>query len=1421
MAVSANGGGNGVDFQASIGLQDGFSPAMQAATAEAEKAMGTFTKLSANVVVLNQALELMGKAWSVIQHAAKSSVGAYAEAERTINKLSFAFAVQGQEVEAGVLHYEHLTDQMMRNSTSSQDFLLGLAAQSKAMGLTTGMTDKLLQASLELSAVLDQDVGTSFQQLVGTLSGMSRGIGRYIPAVKNMTEEQLKAGGAIDYVAERMRGFAKADANTMLGRMAQIKNSFERLEEAIGQVAATTFTIPGLTDGDNPVAKVLVEMAEAVKGFIPAVKQARDEVVIFGAGLRKAFLEVDWPGLLWAFTRAMLGAAAAVGVFVASANLGALLAMAPLASTWLGVMAIDAWAMTKAFTAAAWSMAAVAIKMTLLAAGAVTTAVAIDLVVRNFDKLGKLIQTVLIYTLGGALIVLRELVAALGKIVPGTEGMVEGLDKAIERLAIGVEPIKEGLDFGVAGKTWDEAGKFLNNMGKGSEDMAKKLAKAEEAAGKFGNTAGKHFKNLVPLSDEFKKQLDEILKRYKDNQAAIAEAGLTEGEVVVARVAAAQKEIDTLQAALKQRGMLSDAIKEQLRLARAAEQGRGNADLDKIRVKFMDEASKKADELRQALEKQTLSERELVVAEQTRALAAINLIRLQAIANKVYGPEMAKNLNDAAAAANELAQTKLGELPLTLRDAFNEVGAGLKHMKMGFLWSGMGEAAKAAGSYLGNAMLEAGHAVGEAVTWAIENGGAFLKKALSGDYMNMVSDLLEFVGNIPDMLVAAANRLGAIIDKLISQFPAMVQKLMDSLPAITQKIADAIPKMVDSLVAAFPKIIDAMNASFSKIMGAIVEALPKLAEAIGAAIPKIVGTIMDFLPKLIAKIPDIIEPLLNGLVEAVGVIIDKLPDVLVSIFQALPRIFLSIFKALPTLFENFLENIDKVVYAFIDGFLGAIGEIVGAFIDQFFVQGGAERIVGAILRAIPKIVVALVRGIITGLAKLLKGIFTGGLGGIKAPAALTDLPKKLEGSFKKLGQIVQADSSKLFAVKDFEKVAKGGKGIADAIGGAIDTGTEDAVEAIKGWWQLFKDWLVEIWGKVVDAVRAVWQWVYDVTIAPLLNGLQNIWTWVQSNIVGPLVDGVMATWQWVYDTVVVPMIDGLNAVWLFVQTSIVTPLVDGLNAAWGWVKTNILDSLKATVDSAWASVKAMLTGDMWKGAGNLMWLGFKGGLEGASAWLATQLGAAGKSVWYSLSSVREWLTTNLKSVGKNLFYSLSDVWDWLGKNLRSVGAQIYYALADVWDWLSENLSKLGGNLFTGGGGGGGGAWYDPSSYMAKGGTLKVKYLASGMRFPQAVGPDTAGPFMGEPGEFLVNSRSASANAGLLAAINASGGNPVSLGNQGAAAAQTVVLNVTINARTTLDADDIKRQVIPEIDKHLKRRSLDGAFVLATAGVQTR
>jgi hypothetical protein len=45
-------------------------------------------------------------------------------------------------------------------------------------------------------------------------------------------------------------------------------------------------------------------------------------------------------------------------------------------------------------------------------------------------------------------------------------------------------------------------------------------------------------------------------------------------------------------------------------------------------------------------------------------------------------------------------------------------------------------------------------------------------------------------------------------------------------------------------------------------------------------------------------------------------------------------------------------------------------------------------------------------------------------------------------------------------------------------------------------------------------------------------------------------------------------------------------------------------------------------------------------------------------------------------------------------------------------------------------------------------------------------------------------------------------------------------NIVINAKTNLDADAIRREVIPAMERHLKRKSQDGEFVLSSKGVRS-
>jgi hypothetical protein len=105
------------------------------------------------------------------------------------------------------------------------------------------------------------------------------------------------------------------------------------------------------------------------------------------------------------------------------------------------------------------------------------------------------------------------------------------------------------------------------------------------------------------------------------------------------------------------------------------------------------------------------------------------------------------------------------------------------------------------------------------------------------------------------------------------------------------------------------------------------------------------------------------------------------------------------------------------------------------------------------------------------------------------------------------------------------------------------------------------------------------------------------------------------------------------------------------------------------------------------------------------------------------------------------------------------------------------------------------------------GGLIPEYAGGGSIFPTR-GTDRV-PILGTPGEFVVNRKATQNNRGLLSSINA--GEKVSTG--------ITIDKIEINAKTNLDADSIRREVIPAIEKHLKRVSKDGQYIIAATGVR--
>lgn len=225
---------------------------------------------------------------------------------------------------------------------------------------------------------------------------------------------------------------------------------------------------------------------------------------------------------------------------------------------------------------------------------------------------------------------------------------------------------------------------------------------------------------------------------------------------------------------------------------------------------------------------------------------------------------------------------------------------------------------------------------------AFEEGIRFV----SGQRFEQLFQISESIGNLPKSLLSIFENFSEIFSSILEKLPEAISKLIDELPKLAENLANSLGSVLEKVFQKLPEIFQSLLKAFSSIISvlfekaipALIDALPGIVEAIAEALPGLFETILKALPNIITKI-----------------------------FEAIPKIIRSIIDAIPAIVEVLADNIGPIVEALVEGIVSAAGEIVAGLIDSLLIEGGLERIVGAIIRAIPRIAIALVVGIAKGL----------------------------------------------------------------------------------------------------------------------------------------------------------------------------------------------------------------------------------------------------------------------------------------------------------------------------------------------------------------------------------------------------------------------------------------------------------------------
>lgn len=259
----------GADFKKAIAATRDFA---KDATKSLRRIQQNFDLLKTAAIAAVGALAI-GKIKSGIQ----SLTEAASAQEDAIKQLNTALQLSGDFTEEASTNLQEFASNLQAASTIGDEVALTQLALAKSFGVTNDQAKDLVQAAADLSAATGISLDSAVRNLGKTFGGLTGELGEVVPALKGLTKEQLEAGGAIDFVANRFGGAAQALTQTFSGAVAQTQNTFGDLIEEIG------FFIT-----QNPVFIRLVNQAgQTFANFIKVLQENREEIIEFiNSGLK-------------------------------------------------------------------------------------------------------------------------------------------------------------------------------------------------------------------------------------------------------------------------------------------------------------------------------------------------------------------------------------------------------------------------------------------------------------------------------------------------------------------------------------------------------------------------------------------------------------------------------------------------------------------------------------------------------------------------------------------------------------------------------------------------------------------------------------------------------------------------------------------------------------------------------------------------------------------------------------------------------------------------------------------------------------------------------------------------------------------------------------------------------------------------------
>lgn len=235
-------------FSAKVGADvSGFQKGML----KAEKSLNKFAKgiegigkkgivgsLANVTLAMGGVVSAFKTATRVVKEVAKA-VGECTEAYKTqaLAERALDTAIQNNPYITGesMSALKKFASEMQKVTNYGDEQIIQLETQLISLGRTEEETMKIIKVATDMASSGTVSLDTAITQLNATLNGNIGRLGQQNAELKDLTEEELKSGKAIDILGEKFKGLAQATIDTST----QLKNIKGDFKEAIGE-----FTLP-------------------------------------------------------------------------------------------------------------------------------------------------------------------------------------------------------------------------------------------------------------------------------------------------------------------------------------------------------------------------------------------------------------------------------------------------------------------------------------------------------------------------------------------------------------------------------------------------------------------------------------------------------------------------------------------------------------------------------------------------------------------------------------------------------------------------------------------------------------------------------------------------------------------------------------------------------------------------------------------------------------------------------------------------------------------------------------------------------------------------------------------------------------------------------------------------------------------------